>query len=385
VPCQPQPTRIAGISHAIDVAATAEQSCAVLADGTVHCWGDSGDLGAWLALQGGATSISLSQASACLTKEDGSFDCSFPLPDYVRSLRVERLALAQLDVDFSVSGGELCGLGAGGSVICAGGNSSGGLGIGNLDPSMALEAAIPSGVTHVAVGEYSSCALSEDGRVRCWGDATVGALGSPMLASPSCGAGTCESTPREVEGLPKMVGIDAFSFAVCALGEDDSVWCWGDLWPSAPARLAGPWEMNGAACTPALDRARAWRDTFKGTIDTCVSNEDCAILPLSLSCDATCAVISVSRSRLASVKSEQAALEGDVCASAQALGCAEPSVTCPSANELRAICLSGECVPDAHGVHRRLLVRSQAPDPGRWPEVRWVRSEALADCNVRHL
>jgi hypothetical protein len=250
-----------------------------------------------------------------------------------------------LTFGFSTGDPLLCGLGAGGRVTCVGENSYGGLGIGNLEPSATLEPAIVSGAKQVASGEFASCALSEDARVRCWGDSS-GPLGRPMFASSECGVSPCESAPREVEGLPKIVAIDAYGMAACALGEDDSVWCWGYLWPSAPARVAGPWEANGAACAPLLDRARAWHQTFNGPSDTCVTDADCTVVPLALSCDATCAAVSADRAKLDAIQSARATLETELCTRAGELGCAGPSIDCPSENHLRATCLSGECVLD---------------------------------------
>ena len=63
-----------------------------------------------------------------------------------------------------------------------------------------------------------------DGKVLCWGDNTLGALGT---AGDRCGTGTCSRAPSPIEGLG---GVKDFSLGeehACAIGGDDKLRCWG--------------------------------------------------------------------------------------------------------------------------------------------------------------
>lgn len=340
-PCQPTPTRVADISHAVDIAVSNTMSCAVLADGTVHCWGATADVAEWAEGVTDATSISLQEHTACVVTSSGSLDCNFGLPDYAQALRGQRLALGQLNTPL------LCVLGTEGSVTCIGENAYGGLGIGRLEPSTTLEPALASGATNVAIGDFVACAVSQDGSVRCWGINDSAEMGSPRFTSPSCSASNCERSPREVEGLPKVVALDTHDGSSCALGADNSIWCWGMYWLSAPERIAGPWEVNGATCSVILDQARQWRQGLTSSSELrCSTASDCVAVPLTLSCDGTCAAVAALRADVDAIEGDHEELEQSMCLRAEELGCATPSATCPSRDHLRASCLSGECVLD---------------------------------------
>jgi len=83
-------------------------------------------------------------------------------------------------------------------------------------PSMQLKA------TAIAVGQFYSCALTTETTVKCWGDDLHGQLGDGQS-----GAGTLSSTPVQVTGLISVTAIAAGGYHTCALLEDGTVKCWG--------------------------------------------------------------------------------------------------------------------------------------------------------------
>jgi cysteine-rich repeat protein len=122
-----------------------------------------------------------------------------------------------------------CALSSTGEVQCWGGNGVGQLGTGTIGGYRSQGIVIPglSGVTQLVSGERHSCALLEDGTVRCWGSNDNGRLGDGTLyARPS---------PVAVSGLSNVRTIAAGTMNTCAIGNDDTLRCWG----------RGGWGANG--------------------------------------------------------------------------------------------------------------------------------------------
>ncbi len=81
---------------------------------------------------------------------------------------------------------------------------------------------LKGGVKAIAVGEFHSCALTTRGGMKCWGLSKYGQLGTE--ASGSRGS----STPLVVDGLASGVSaIAAGSQSTCALTSGGAVKCWG--------------------------------------------------------------------------------------------------------------------------------------------------------------
>jgi alpha-tubulin suppressor-like RCC1 family protein len=111
---------------------------------------------------------------------------------------------------------------ADGRLQCWGGNSFGALGDGTtLDRSIAVTVPGLDGVVDVALGDAHSCALDDVGTVLCWGDNTSGQLGtgSPMEMSLS---------PVRVAALSDVRDIAAGWNHTCAVLNDGTLRCWGD-------------------------------------------------------------------------------------------------------------------------------------------------------------
>jgi alpha-tubulin suppressor-like RCC1 family protein len=78
---------------------------------------------------------------------------------------------------------------------------------------------ISTAVAVTASDGYHSCAVLQDGTVRCWGDNVSGQLGD--------GTRTGASMPVTVTGISTAVKVSSGDFHTCALLQGGTVSCWG--------------------------------------------------------------------------------------------------------------------------------------------------------------
>ena len=108
-----------------------------------------------------------------------------------------------------------------GKVRCAGDNSYGAMGNGTREKS--LMPGDVSGITaaaKVVAGSQFACALLQDHTVQCWGANSMGQMGDGTIG--------VRYTPVAVQGLKdKVKDIDAGFEHVCEQLMDDTVQCWG--------------------------------------------------------------------------------------------------------------------------------------------------------------
>jgi alpha-tubulin suppressor-like RCC1 family protein len=71
----------------------------------------------------------------------------------------------------------------------------------------------------VGLGALHTCAVTDAGRVRCWGNNDFGQLGNGTRAT--------SSSPTEVPGLVGVTQVAAGAQHTCALRHGGTVWCWG--------------------------------------------------------------------------------------------------------------------------------------------------------------
>lgn len=98
--------------------------------------------------------------------------------------------------------------------------------------SPAGSASAPTGarIVALAAGGDSTCARSDGGDWRCWGNDTFGQLGTDP-ATVACGTSIeprrCFARPTALAGIDHVVGLGLSGETTCALGADHAVRCWG--------------------------------------------------------------------------------------------------------------------------------------------------------------
>jgi alpha-tubulin suppressor-like RCC1 family protein len=229
---------------AIAVAAGGYHTCALLADGSVRCWGlnSDGQLGDGtsqilrltpVAVSGmsTATAIAAGGYHSCALLADGSVRCwglnfDGQLGDGTRSDRSTAVKVVGIGTAVAITAGSshTCALLADGSVRCWGLNYFGQLGdgAGTYRSSTPVQAyGITTAVAVAAGGAFGhTCAVLADHTARCWGWNFDGELGDgTTIDSP---------TPVTVTGIGTAIAIAAGGSHSCALLADGTARCWGD-------------------------------------------------------------------------------------------------------------------------------------------------------------
>ncbi|MBI5406795.1 MAG: tandem-95 repeat protein, partial [Nitrospirae bacterium] len=193
------PVVVSGISSAVRIAAGDSHTCAVLADGTVKCWGSNG----------------LGQ-----------------LGDGTTASRTTPVAVSGITTAVGIAAGDShsCAVLNDGTAKCWGYNGYGQLGDGTTTyrttpvtvSGLSLAATISAGYGY-------TCTMLTDGTAKCWGRNIYGQLGD--------GSTTNQTTPVSVSGISTSVAIAAGDFHSCAVLADGSVKCWG-YWGFGPTPVA---------------------------------------------------------------------------------------------------------------------------------------------------
>jgi E3 ubiquitin-protein ligase HERC3 len=197
---------------AVSVVAGGYHTCAILVDGGIACWGynASGQLGL-------GDTVNRGDAA-------GQMGSTLRRPFFGKSGPVRQLALG---------GYHTCVLDAGGEVRCWGYNGYGQLGYGHIDDLgdnpqevYALLPPVIDGVKQIAAGAYHTCALKIGGQVLCWGYNAYGQLGAGDQQNRRDGVNNTFAVPSLGTGR-KAVDIAAAGFSTCALLDNGQVKCWG--------------------------------------------------------------------------------------------------------------------------------------------------------------
>jgi alpha-tubulin suppressor-like RCC1 family protein len=192
----------------------ADHTCAVLATGAMRCWGYNiyGELG-----YGNRTSVGDNEAPGSVGPVD--------------------LGQGRRAVAIGVGYYDTCALLDNGRVRCWGDGILGKLGLGDTrtigddeTPGTLPPVDLGAGRRAVAisVGANHSCALLDNGRVRCWGYGASGQLGYGNTSNIGDDETPGSAGPVDLGPGRKAVAVSAGGNHTCALLEDHSVRCWGE-------------------------------------------------------------------------------------------------------------------------------------------------------------
>jgi len=259
---------ISATASVVQVAAGSGFTCAVLDSGAVRCWGYSGDgaLGYGpsntnnigdnevpadagdVPVGGLVVEVSCGASQTCALLDTGAVRCwgsnNYGQLGYpgVANVGISNTPQSVADINGEVSfGGKALQIAAGaahtcallenGAVRCWGWNNHGQLGYGNTanvgdDETPASVGDINLGGTamQVAAGGYHTCALLEGGNLRCWGDNSVGQLGYGNTADYST---TLPSVAGNVLLGGTAVQVSTGQYSTCALLDSGAIRCWG--------------------------------------------------------------------------------------------------------------------------------------------------------------
>ncbi len=220
----PVPLPVANLCRVKALAASTFHTCALLDNGTVRCWGaDPAGIADFMT----RTTLDAGADAACPILENVGPQMFGSSPGAVPCLTGVVAIAAGEGVD--------CAVLSNGTVRCWGERPGGGLGDGSgltVVPWPASLVQTPVTVsnihtaTRVAVGYNTGCALLRDATVECWGRNESNELGN--------GSTTPSAIPVKVTGLSHAVSITANAVASftagysCALLADGTVRCWGD-------------------------------------------------------------------------------------------------------------------------------------------------------------
>ena len=241
---QPQGPALAA-SDIEQMAMSSSGSCGVFRGGRAHCWGDWNDALVKLGLAADAmTDIAELRIGHDVLAEQHEVDhlCARDAQHRVRCwgnghqgqlgpihgddtatpVTIEQLPPA---AQLALGDHHTCALTTAGQVLCWGSNERGQLGLGRRAEIIRAPTRVelPAKVTQIAASHFTTCALTDDHQVYCWGENLRGEAGPP--SPPTWNAWT----PYHVafaQGASQISG--AFS-TLCAVKRDGQITCWGYL------------------------------------------------------------------------------------------------------------------------------------------------------------
>lgn len=234
------------LKDVISISAGGRHSCAVERGGSVWCWGKNktgqlgdttlGDKDTPVKVKGiqNAASVHTGSEHTCVLLKDGSVECwgwnlFGQLGDGSEgnmSKEPVRVAGLQKVKNLAAGGFHNCAVTNEGKVLCWGKNDMGQLGLGDERHRRVPELVKNlDGVKAISAGGAHTCVVLEEGHASCWG----------RNASGQVGAGDKENIHAESKRVLKVknfesiaAGGDYLGGFSCAVDKDKRLWCWGN-------------------------------------------------------------------------------------------------------------------------------------------------------------
>jgi len=275
----------------VSVSAGNLHTCAITDLGELWCWGEVASLGVMngfgkVMLDVPVVAVVAGNRDTCVLLEGGAVRCweqrvepGEGLPANCRSEpacpeddpccvdllphEIGDIDLGGPAVEIVMSGSHRCARLEDGQVRCWGYNTHGRLGLGHTerigdDETPAIGGRVPLDAPAIALAteNWRTCAVLDDGAVRCWGEGTGGVLGIAGVDD----IGDDESI-LDVPAIPLEQAAEHVALGrnhACALMHDGDVRCWGDPrgnvlgnWPELDhCNVEEPNPSVGALCEP---------------------------------------------------------------------------------------------------------------------------------------
>lgn len=214
----PAPTR------AVAISAGATRTCAIADNGMLYCWGNYG-AGTSLTPRWVPIDVAGMWRSAQFVGSSGDHTCLVTSNNLISCFDNSAPAVVPdsfgLYSGLAVGASHACALSRTGVATCFGDNTLGQLGTGNNSPSD-VPVAVAGGLTFgaLAAGASTTCGITTTGAGYCWGNGVSGQLGNGMASS--------SNTPQAVQ-VPAGSVLTAISAAdtSCAVDNGLRAFCWG--------------------------------------------------------------------------------------------------------------------------------------------------------------
>ncbi len=199
------PTLIASIDEALGLDVGTSEACAIIDNRSVVCWQNASSIQT-VANLSNAVQVSVGHGHACATRQDGQAMCwgqndQGQLGDNSTTTPADNHTAVLVDMDqvarIEAGGKHTCAITEDHRIRCWGQSTSGQLGSGqNSNPVLEPEFGYVSGgfndVTDLALGKNHSCLQRKDGEVYCWGNNDAG----QVTGNPGDGAVISQPTKK---------------------------------------------------------------------------------------------------------------------------------------------------------------------------------------------
>ncbi len=176
---------------------------------------------------------------ACAIAHDGAVFCwgknmygsvgDGSISDRAHPTPVQGLGAGSGVVQLSTQGDHTCALLDDGTVKCWGYNDAAQIGVGEGMSYYTTPQPVAglSGVVSLAAGYKHVCALTDDGEVYCWGSNTYKQLGNTAAADPQTTPIAVQTSDADTSPLTGVKAIASGLYHTCAVMETDTMKCWG--------------------------------------------------------------------------------------------------------------------------------------------------------------
>ena len=193
----PTPTPVDGGLTFAAFSPGASHTCGITSGGVVYCWGDN-----YFGQLGNPNNVAQENVA-------------HPTPTVVQGVPA---------VVSIIAGNHTCGLTSAGAAWCWGSNQTGQLGAETPDVREPTPVAVSGGFSFVSLGAGGghTCGLVAGGTVYCWGGNLLGQLGT----TTNLGTTNPNYSPTAVNGI-SLVALAIDAAHTCGLTAAGQAWCWG--------------------------------------------------------------------------------------------------------------------------------------------------------------